>query len=252
MARLPREADSFIHAIPSSTIWTRPLDSSRRHRISADAQKVLCARCGDRLRCGANADLGIALTLRNAIAEARGAFVTIPNEDDFGDREFHSNRASAFRSGPGVGLASREQWTIDGADVIVIAAPVTKRSGRTLLANGIVPQKEEYPLDHGVTLQEKCARSRYVDQSVVAGAHDLWSSHMLAASGGSFYDLPERLTYGRRRDEMEKAAWLVSRQNALAYREERRSAQFSAQSTKGDARTTQPFSTRTLRYRLPD
>jgi glycosyltransferase involved in cell wall biosynthesis len=157
------------------------------------------------------ASLGVALSLRGALTDARGKYVAILNDDDLWERNFlarlvppleaDANRVVAFCDHAIIGADGR----IDDA----ASDRNTERFGRSHLREGDIPDPKGFVLwQNGVPLAmgtlfragvwppERLVRD-------VAGAYDLWISSLMAASGGAFYYVPQRLTRYRVHPEME-------------------------------------------------
>ena len=180
------------------------------------ATRDICASFFDqsRLRVLANPKtLGIAASLRRALSEARGRYVTILNDDDVWEPEFLARLVPALEGDAGRVLAFSDHWIVreDGQIDLETSARTSARFGRAGLTEGEIADPKDLVLRrNGVPLaMASLFRADSVDRSLlvpeVAGAYDFWISCLLAATGGAFYYVPDRLTRYRSHAGMETA-----------------------------------------------
>lgn len=165
-----------------------------------------------RIRYTANpVSLGVALSLRGALMEARGQYIAVLNDDDLWEPEFLARLLAPLEADSGRVLAFCDHAIVDAAGRIDETASVrtSERFGRSSLREGNIPDPKAFVLRHnGVPLaMGALVRAAAIpsDRIVrdVAGAYDFWISSLLAASGGAFYYVPVRLTCYRVHGEME-------------------------------------------------
>ena len=179
-----------------------------------------------RIRYKANpASLGVALSVRGALTEARGKYIAILNDDDLWEREFLSRLVPVLEADTARVLAFCDHSIMDVEGRIDEAATArnTERFARSALREGRVADPKGFVLRHnGVPLAmgalfRGAAIAPHRIVSDVAGAYDLWISSLLAASGGDFFYVPERLTRYRVHGEMETARRDPEKTRCLAF-----------------------------------
>ena len=146
--------------------------------------------------------LGIARSLRGALEEARGEFVSILNDDDLWDPNFLSSLVSPLRSDAGRVVAFCDHWIVleDGSIDRAATEANSRRYGRASLDMGEVDNPADFVLvKNGVPLAMGALfRKDAIDLSLltsdVSGTYDFWISCLLAASGKKFYYVADRLT----------------------------------------------------------
>jgi len=146
--------------------------------------------------------LGAPLNIRAALQEAKGRYIAILNDDDFWERDFLEKLVPPLAEDPQRVIAFSDHWIMDGAGKIDQRATDlnSRRYRRIDLARGDVDDPARFVLDkNGVPLAMAALfRQDALDLTLlrreVAGAYDLWLACALAATGGKFYYLPERLT----------------------------------------------------------
>ena len=146
--------------------------------------------------------LGIALSLRAAIEEARGEFISILNDDDVWEPNFLALLVPPLRADAARAIAFSDHWIISEEGVIDEAETEanTRRYGRFSLPEGDLNNPTHFVLvENGVPLAMAALfRKEAIDLSLltpeVSGAYDFWISCLLAASGKKFYYVPQRLT----------------------------------------------------------
>jgi glycosyltransferase involved in cell wall biosynthesis len=178
------------------------------------ARAASLASNNPRIRYKANpASLGVALSLRAALADARGTYIAILNDDDVWEPEFLARLVQPLESDPTRVLAFCDHAIMDAEGRIdeETTERNTERFGRSDLSEGDVADPKAFvlrqngvPLAMGALFRAAAfSHERLVPD--VAGAYDFWISSLMAASGGSFYYVPARLTRYRVHAEMETA-----------------------------------------------
>ncbi|MEN3369408.1 MAG: hypothetical protein V7609_1551 [Verrucomicrobiota bacterium] len=169
------------------------------------ASRALCEAYvqGGQVRYRANPEtLGIARSLRAAIEDAQGEFISILNDDDIWEPDFLASLVPPLRADDERTLAFSDHWIMSESGVIdeVETEANTRRYGRAALAEGSVPDPAHFVLvENGVPLAMAALfRKDAIDLSLltteVSGAYDFWISCLLAASGKKFYYVSRRLT----------------------------------------------------------
>jgi glycosyltransferase involved in cell wall biosynthesis len=187
-------------------------------------------QCGDRLRYRSNARrIGAPLNLRNAICEARGNFVSILNDDDFWGPTFleklvvpleeNSNRVIAFSDHWIVRVNGEVDDITTETNTLLYARQKLPR-GEIQDPAGLILHNNGLPLAMASLFRKDCLDVSLLTDNIV-GAYDFWISCILAASGKSFFYVPERLTYYRVHGASETArrAWDKSQPVIFIYRE---------------------------------
>ena len=156
-------------------------------------------------------NLGIALNLRTAVAEAKGTYVAILNDDDLWEPRFLEKLVAPLDADPRFVLAFSDHWIIDGAGEVKV--PETDANSRTFgrsdLPGGDVRRLDDLVLQrNGVPLAMAAVfRADAIDWTKVvaevSGAYDYWISMLIAASGGKAWYVAERLTRYRVHAAME-------------------------------------------------
>ena len=179
-----------------------------------------------RVRYHANStSLGVALSVRAALATARGKYIAILNDDDLWEPDFLARLVPVLEADAKRVLAFCDHAIIaaDGRIDEAATRRNTERFGRSSLAEGDVAEPKAFVLRHnGVPLAMgslfragALAHERLV--SDVAGAYDFWMSSVLAASGGNFYYVPARLSRYRVHADMETARRDPEKTRCLAF-----------------------------------
>jgi len=193
---------------------------------TAIAREASLASKNPRIRYKANrAALGVALSVRGALAEARGKYIAVLNDDDVWEPEFLARLVPVLDADPARVVAFCDHAIVDGEGRIDEDATVrnTERFARSSLREGRVADPKGFVLRHnGVPLAMGAlfrADAIVADRIVsdVAGAYDLWISSLLAASGGDFYYVPQRLTRYRVHGDMETARRDPEKTRCLAF-----------------------------------
>ncbi|HEX8489948.1 MAG TPA: glycosyltransferase [Chthoniobacterales bacterium] len=157
--------------------------------------------------------LGIARSLRGALEEARGEFVSILNDDDLWEPNFVSSLVPPLRSDAGRVVAFCDHWIVleDGSIDPKATEANSRRYGRASLVPGDLDNPVDFALvKNGVPLAMGALfRKDAIDLSLlsadVSGSYDFWISCLLAASGKKFYYVPDRLTRYRVHPKSETA-----------------------------------------------
>lgn len=169
------------------------------------AASALCQRWvqAGQIRYRANPEtLGIVRSLRAAIEDAQGEFVSILNDDDVWEPNFLASLVPPLRADAERAIAFSDHWIMSEEGVIDEAETEanTQRYGRAALAEGEVNNPAHFVLiENGVPLAMAALfRKDAIDLSLltaeVSGAYDFWISCLLAAAGKKFYYVPQRLT----------------------------------------------------------
>ena len=194
---------------------------SAREIIVADdsgngAARPICRPLADagQLRYLANErTLGVAGSIRKALAETHGEFISILNDDDVWEADFLSRLMVPLQSNSERVLAFSDHWVISENGSIDQEATDenTKRYGRLHLKEGdmsdpahLVLVANAVPLAMAA-LFRKSALDPALLTDEVSAAYDFWISCLLAASNGKFYYVPDRLTRYRMHQRMETA-----------------------------------------------
>lgn len=179
-----------------------------------------------RVRYTANpASVGVALSLRAALAEARGKYIAILNDDDLWEPSFLARLVPPLDADPHRVLAFCDHaiMGVDGRIDEAASRRNSERFGRSRLPEGDIADPMGFVLrENGVplamgTLFRAAALSPERLVPDVAGAYDLWISSLMAASGGAFYYVPTRLTRYRVHPEMETARRDPEKTRCLAF-----------------------------------
>lgn len=156
---------------------------------------------------------GIALSLRSAIDQARGTYISVLNDDDTWEPEFLAKLVGALDENPARVLAFSDHWIMDDEGKLDTAETDTNtaRYGRAALREGDVPDPPTLVLVHnGIPLAmasvfRKDALPSSLLPAEVSGAYDLWISCVLASHRRPFFYTPQRLTRYRVHSRMETA-----------------------------------------------
>lgn len=169
--------------------------------------------------------LGVALSLRAALTRARGKYVAILNDDDLWEPQFLERMLAPLEADENRVLAFCDHFIIDAGGRVDQAATErnTARFGRACLAEGDIADPKTFvvrqngvPLAMGAVLRASALDPRRIVDEV-AGAYDFWISARLAASGGSFYYVPARLTRYRVHPGMETVRRDPEKTSCLAF-----------------------------------
>lgn len=157
--------------------------------------------------------LGIAGSIRAAIADAQGEFISILNDDDLWEPNFLSHVVPPLKSDSKRVLAFSDHWIISENGTIdhKETEANTHRYGRSALPEGdLINPADLILFQNGVPLaMASVFRKNALDLNLltdnVVGAYDFWISCVLAASKGKFYYVPRRLTRYRVHSRSETA-----------------------------------------------
>ena len=158
-------------------------------------------------------NLGIALSLRAALAVARGEYFAILNDDDLWEPGFLATLVPPLEMHPDVVVVFGDHWIVgpDGAIDVQNTEGNTARHGRANLPEGRISNPAEFVVSqNGVPLaMAALIRKSAVDLTEivpeVSGAYDYWISCLLAAGNGGFYYVPSRVTRYRVHPALETA-----------------------------------------------
>lgn len=172
-----------------------------------------------------DATLGIVNSIKKAIANSKGQFIAILNDDDCWEPEFLAKLSQALSEQPRRVIAFSDHWIIDSAGVL--DEPATEANTRLYKRSGISTGEIADPvktvlIDNGVPLAmaavfRKDAIPLEMLTTEVSGAYDFWISCLLAATGRPFYFLNERLTRYRVHAQMETGRRSIDKQLNMVY-----------------------------------
>jgi glycosyltransferase involved in cell wall biosynthesis len=159
------------------------------------------------------APLGVALNLRAAIAEARGQYIAILNDDDSWEPEFLALLLPPLEDSSERVLAFGDHWIMseDGQIDVGQTDENTGRYRRDTLPEGEIRDWEtQAVLDHTVPLAmaaifRKDAVNWDLVVKDVAGAYDFWITCLLASTGRPAYYIAKRISRYRIHSSMETA-----------------------------------------------
>lgn len=145
--------------------------------------------------------LGIVSSLRAAIQDAQGEFISILNDDDAWEPEFLGSLVPPLKADCSRLMAFGDHWVTsqDGSINREETEANTLRHGRSMLPEGdLVDPANLVLVKNGVPLAMAAVfRKNALDLSLLAeevsGSYDFWISCILAASRGKFYYVPRRL-----------------------------------------------------------
>lgn len=146
--------------------------------------------------------LGAAGSVRGAIADAQGDFISILNDDDLWEPNFLSQVVPPLQRDSERVLCFSDHWIISGNGSIDYQETEanTRRYGRLGLREGDVSNLEDFVLVRkGVPLaMASVFRRDVIDPSLLTDElsswYDFWIECILVRSGGKFYYVPQRLT----------------------------------------------------------
>src|SRR5688500_14882752 len=191
------------------------------------AARALSLASGNaRVRYHANpTPVGIALSLRAALARTRGKYIAILNDDDLWEPQFLARLLAPLEANPDRVLAFCDHFIIDAHGAIDESATDrnTKRFGRSNLPEGDIADPKSFvlrqngvPLAMGALFRAAALPSERLVHDV-AGAYDFWISSLMAASGGRLFYVPARLTRYRVHADMETVRRDPERASCLAF-----------------------------------
>lgn len=170
-------------------------------------------------------NLGVALNLRAAVAEAKGTYIAILNDDDLWEPHFLEKLVAPLEADQKCALAFSDHWLINGAGEIQF--PETDANSRTFgrseLPAGDVANLADLVLHrNGVPLAMAAVfRADAIDWTKVvtevSGAYDYWISMLIAAARHKAWYVPERLTRYRVHEAMETGRRAPDKHEHLIY-----------------------------------
>jgi glycosyltransferase involved in cell wall biosynthesis len=175
------------------------------------AQPILLARTDARIRyLAGSVTRGVALSILNAVNEAKSDLIAIINDDDEWEESLLAELVAPLATSPHCVAAFADHSVTDESGQIdeALSDQWSKETGRSDLPEGPVRNGGRFAVDKGIPIAN-CAvfRKSAIDWSVfvsdVAGAYDYWMSCLLAASGGSIYYVARRLARYRVHPGME-------------------------------------------------
>ena len=171
------------------------------------------------------ATLGVALNLRAAMAEARGKYVAILNDDDAWEPAFLEKLVTPLEQDSNRALAFSDHWVMseDGQIDQAQTERTSRHYTRDVLPAGEVANFQEFVLEkNGVPMAMGALfRKDAIDLALivkeVSGAYDYWIACLLAGSGKAAYYVPARLTKYRVHAAMETVRLAPDKQENLVY-----------------------------------
>ncbi|HEY5813576.1 MAG TPA: glycosyltransferase [Chthoniobacterales bacterium] len=157
--------------------------------------------------------LGVVGNLKAAIAETKGKYISILNDDDFWSPTFLETLVAALETHPDCVLAFSDIWIVDSTGQ-VDANGTEKTSAlylRDKLAEGVHHDAPRLVVESNsitTAMGSVFLRSALKIDDIApeaAGSYDFWVACLLAATGRPFYYIPDRLTYYRVHPAMETA-----------------------------------------------
>lgn len=154
---------------------------------------------------GNNPTLGVALSLRATVEEARGDYIAILNDDDVWEPEFLSTLVKPLEQDVDCVLSFSDHWVITGEGTVELEKTNvnTARHGRRLLPEGkvdnaidLVLNKNGIPLAMAAMFRKDAVCWELLVKEV-SGAYDFWISCLLVATGRPVYFSAKRLTHYR-------------------------------------------------------
>lgn len=189
--------------------------------------KAICDyfQCPNILYRANSPTLGVALSLRSAIEEARGRYIAILNDDDAWEPEFLENLVVPLEQNSDIVLAFSDHWIMrDNGQIDILETDrINLFYGRAAMSEGLVNNLEEIVLlKNGVPLaMASVFRKDSLDLALlvkeVSGAYDYWISCLLAATHRPAYYVPKRLTKYRVHQAMESGRKAVDKNENLAF-----------------------------------
>lgn len=193
---------------------------------SAEIKKIVDSFELEKFRYRSNPqNLGVALNLRAAAAEAEGRYIAVLNDDDSWEPSFLEKLVLPLEEDPERVLAFSDHWLVDGdGEIRFTETDANSRNfGRAALPSGVVANLTDLVLVHnGVPLAMAAVfRADALDWKKVvhevSGAYDYWISLLLAASGGKAWYVAQRLTRYRVHAAMETGRRAPDKHEHLVY-----------------------------------
>ncbi len=156
-------------------------------------------------------NIGVALNVKNAMAESKGKYIAILNDDDVWEPEFLEKLVTPLEEDSKRVLAFCNHWVIleDGLIDLLVTDRSTADFGRHNMDEGEVTKLDDFVLKkNGVPLAMAAIfRKDVIDPDLIfpeiVGAYDFWISCLLASTKRPAYFIPEKLTQYRIHSEME-------------------------------------------------
>lgn len=186
--------------------------------VADDSGKALSADIvatfneSERIRYLANpASVGVALSIRQAVGQARGEFVAILNDDDVWERDFLAELTPPLFDDSDRVAAFSDYWFMDenGRIDSKLTDLFSANFGRLMMPEGVVHDPEHFAvIKEGIPIANAALfRKDAFDWTLVtrelAGAYDYWIACLLVVSGRPIYYVPRRLSRYRVHREME-------------------------------------------------
>lgn len=180
---------------------------------ASPAIAAICAQFqSEKIRYRRNeSTLGVVLNLRAAVAEARGTYIAILNDDDLWEADFLARLVSALDQDAARVLAFSDHWIVDAKGAVDLheSEANSARYGRAALPPGdvadfgeLVVVRNGVPLAMASVFRADAVPWERVGREVT-GAYDYWIACLLAAGGGKACYEPARLTRYRVHGAME-------------------------------------------------
>jgi glycosyltransferase involved in cell wall biosynthesis len=157
--------------------------------------------------------VGVALNLRAGIAEARGRYIAILNDDDAWEPDFLALLVAPLENCSERVLAFADHWMMlpDGKIDVHRTEENTSRYRRNTLSAGELRDWEARAIIHHTVplamaaIFRKDAVNWKLVVGEVTGAYDFWITCLLASTGRPAYYIPQRLSRYRIHGSMETA-----------------------------------------------
>lgn len=169
--------------------------------------------------------LGAARNVQAAVAEARGVFIAILNDDDVWEPEFLATLAPPLEKNTRLVLAFGDHWIMreDG----MIDAPRSDansaeyrrdklQSGDVTATGPLVIENNSVPLAMAALFRKDAVDWDKLSLPV-GGAYDFWISCLLAATGRPFHFINRRLSRYRLHESMETARQSPGKNDSMAF-----------------------------------
>lgn len=179
---------------------------------TAGSREIVESYADPRIRFRPNpVTLGVVMSLRGAIEDARGDFIAILNDDDVWEKDLLGELIRPLIADPAIVASFSDHWLMreDGSINEDLSERSSKEFRRGFLPRGIVEDAETLTVaNHAVSINISAAfRKDALDLALVVpqvtGAYDYWISCILAASRRPLYYVPLRLARWRQHSGME-------------------------------------------------
>ena len=170
-------------------------------------------------------NLGVATSLREALPDCRGRYVSILNDDDAWEPTFLEKLLAALEADPRRDLAFCDIWSMDETGSVDVAGSdaSSEHWGRAALPPGDVADLPAFgvvtngiPLAMGSMFRRSALDPAAIVPEVV-GAYDYWIVCLLAASGSGAFYVKERLTRYRYHAGMETSRKAPDKNENMVY-----------------------------------